>query len=156
MNNTISFDIAKTIEKMSHKIDRMDATVTEFFDTVNRILNQPPESDAVYLATVAPDMELSVILLEGAADILPCFDEADQCFEITAETPVLACYDPRQVIRLNGKRYLSGPVIFTRIDENGEYVSLTAADLYAVQTFLEQNSITLMEGRSKLPCICMG
>ncbi len=155
MNNTISFETAKTIEQMSYKIDRMDSTVTNFFDTVNRILTQQPESDAVYLAAVAPDMELTVILLEEAADILPCFDEADQCFEITAETPVLACYDPRQVITLNGKRHLSGPVIFTRINENGDYISLTAEDLYTVQTFLEQHSITLMEGRSKLPCICM-
>lgn len=152
MNNTISFETAKTIEQMSYKIDRMDSTVTNFFDTVNRILNQPY---AVYLAAVAPDMELTVILLEEAADILPCFDEADLCFEITAETPVLACYDPRQVITLNGKRHLSGPVIFTRIDENGDYISLTTEDLYTVQTFLEQHSITLMEGRSKLPCICM-
>lgn len=155
MNNTISFDTTKTIEQMSHKIDRMDATVTNFFDTVNHILNQPPESDAVYLAAVAPDMELTVILPEDAADILPCFDEADQCFEITAETPVLACYDPRQVIILNGKHHLCGPVVFTRIDENGDYISLTTKDLYAVQTFLEQHSITLMEGRNKLPCICM-
>jgi len=32
----------------------------------------------VYFAAIAPDMELTVITLDEAPDILPCFDESDQ------------------------------------------------------------------------------
>ena len=31
----------------------------------------------VYFAAIAPDMELTVITLDEAPDILPCFDESD-------------------------------------------------------------------------------
>ena len=33
----------------------------------------------VYLAAIAPDMELTVITLDEAPGILPCFEEDDAC-----------------------------------------------------------------------------
>ena len=39
-------------------------------------------SGEVYLAAIAPDMELTVITLDEAPGILPCFDEDDACLNL--------------------------------------------------------------------------
>ena len=38
-------------------------------------LSERRGSGEIYFAAIAPDMELSVITLDEAPDILPCFDE---------------------------------------------------------------------------------
>ena len=45
----------------------------------------------VYLAAIAPDMELTVITLDEAPGILPCFDEDDACLNLP-NTSLLLCY----------------------------------------------------------------
>ena len=108
----------------------------------------------VYLAAIAPDMELTVITLDEAPDILPCFEEDDACLNLP-NTSLLLCYNPAQVLKLAGKRYLTGPVIFYRTDGHRAIVSLTVEDIYRFQTYLESHSITLMADDQKLPCICI-
>ena len=64
----------------------------------------------VYFAAIAPDMELTVITLDEVPDILPCFDESDVSINLP-DTSLLLTYNPAQVLKLAGKRYLTGPVI---------------------------------------------
>ena len=78
----------------------------------------------VYLAAIAPDMELTVITLDEAPDILPCFDEDDACLNLP-DTSLLLCYNPAQVLKMRGKHYLTGPVILVRTNMDGEVISLT-------------------------------
>ena len=40
-------------------------------------LSESRGSGEIYFAAIAPDMELTVITLDEAPDILPCFDEDD-------------------------------------------------------------------------------
>ena len=108
----------------------------------------------VYLAAIAPDMELTVITLDEAPGILPCFDEDDACLNLP-NTSLLLCYNPAQVLKLAGKRYLTGPVIFYRTDGHSTIVSLTVEDIYRFQTYLEDHSTTLMADDQKLTCICI-
>ena len=108
----------------------------------------------VYLAAIAPDMELTVITLDEAPDILPCFEEDDACLNLP-NTSLLLCYNPAQVLKLAGKRYLTGPVIFYRTDGHRAIVSLTVEDIYRFQTYLESHSTTLMADGQKLTCICI-
>ena len=67
----------------------------------------------VYFAAIAPDMELTVITLDEVPDILPCFDESDVSINLP-DTSLLLTYNPAQVLKLAGKRYLTGPVILVR------------------------------------------
>ena len=108
----------------------------------------------VYLAAIAPDMELTVITLDEAPGILPCFEEDDACLNLP-DTSLLLCYNPAQVLKLAGKRYLTGPVIFYRTDGHSTIVSLTVEDIYRFQTYLESHSTTLMADGQKLTCICI-
>jgi len=108
----------------------------------------------VYLAAIAPDMELTVITPDEAPGILPCFDEDDACLNLP-DTSLLLCYNPAQVLKLAGKRYLTGPVILVRTNMDGEFISLTIDQVYLFQKYLMRHSVTLMADGQKLPCICM-
>ena len=106
----------------------------------------------VYLAAIAPDMELTVITLDEAPDILPCFEEDDACLNLP-NTSLLLCYNPAQVLKMGGKHYLTGPVILVRTNMDGEVISLTIDEVYLFQKYLASHSITLMADDQKLPCI---
>ena len=108
----------------------------------------------VYLAAIAPDMELTIITLDEAPDILPCFDESDASIHLP-DTSLLLCYNPAQVLKMAGKRYLTGPVILVRTNMDGNFISLTIDDVYRFQKFLASHSVTLMADDQKLPCICI-
>ena len=109
-------------------------------------------SGEVYLAAIAPDMELTVITLDEAPGILPCFDEDDACLNLP-DTSLLLCYNPAQVLKMGGKHYLTGPVILVRTNMDGRVISLTIDEVYLFQKYLESHSITLMADDQKLPCI---
>ena len=108
----------------------------------------------VYLAAIAPDMELTVITLDEAPDILPCFEEDNACLNLP-NTSLLLCYNPAQVLKMGGKHYLTGPVILVRTNMDGRGISLTIDEVYLFQKYLESHSITLMADDQKLPCICI-
>ena len=110
--------------------------------------------EEVYLAAIAPDMELTVITLDEAPGILPCFDEDDAYLNLP-DTSLLLCYNPVQVLELAGKHYLTGPVILVRTDIDGDILSLTIEQVYLFQKYLMRHSVTLMADGQKLPCICM-
>lgn len=95
----------------------------------------------VYFAAIAPDMELTVITLDEAPDILPCFDESDASIHLP-DTSLLLCYNPAQVLKMAGKRYLTGPVILVRTNMDGNFISLTIDDVYRFQKFLASHSVT--------------
>ena len=128
MNTTIDLKTAKTIEAMNQKINHMDNAVTDFFNKMSDVLERQLGDDEVYAAVIAPEIE---------------------------DVPLALCYDPRQVITLAGKRYLSGAVIFVRYDTDGSFVALTTSDLYLIQCYLGENSVPLMAGREKMVCICI-
>ena len=82
-------------------------------------LSERRGSGEIYFAAIAPDMELSVITLDEAPDILPCFEEDDACLNLP-NTSLLLCYNPAQVLKMGGKHYLTGPVILVRTNMDGE------------------------------------
>ena len=117
-------------------------------------LSERRGSGEIYFAAIAPDMELSVITLDEAPDILPCFDEDDAYLSIP-NTSLLLSYNPAQVLELAGKHYLTGPVILVRTNMDGEFISLTIDEVYLFQKYLMRHSVTLMADGQKLPCVCM-
>lgn len=155
MNTTIDLKTAKTIEAMNQKIDHMDNAVTDFFHKMSDVLERQLSDDEVYAAVIAPEIELTITPLANVRSYLPCFDEADSGYSISDDVPLALCYDPRQVITLAGKRYLSGAVVFVRYDTNGSFVALTTSDLYLIQCYLAENSVPLMADHEKMVCICI-
>ena len=117
-------------------------------------LSESRSSGEIYFAAIAPDMELTVITLDEAPGILPCFEEDDAYLNLP-NTSLLLCYNPAQVLKMGGKHYLTGPVILARTNMDGEVISLTIDEVYLFQKYLASHSITLMADDQKLPCICI-
>ena len=117
-------------------------------------LSESRSSGEIYFAAIAPDMELTVITLDEAPGILPCFEEDDACLNLP-NTSLLLCYNPAQVLKMGGKHYLTGPVILARTNMDGEVISLTIDEVYLFQKYLASHSTSLMADDQKLPCICI-
>ena len=102
-------------EKMLKQV--LDGAKREYdfilLDCICTILAGGKKPGEVYFAAIAPDMELTVITLDEVPDILPCFDESDVSINLP-DTSLLLTYNPAQVLKLAGKRYLTGPVILVR------------------------------------------
>ncbi len=148
MNNTIPFHSAPHAPQIT-----VDVNILSMLKQAASCLTEMA-SENVYLAAIAPDMELTVITLDEAPGILPCFEEDDACLNLP-DTSLLLCYNPVQVLKMGGKHYLTGPVILARTNMDGEVISLTIDEVYLFQKYLASHSITLMADDQKLPCICM-
>ena len=148
MNNTIPFHSAAHTPQLT-----VDVNILTMLKQAASCLTEMA-SENVYLAAIGPDMELTVITLDEAPDILPCFEEDDACLNLP-NTSLLLCYNPAQVLKMGGKHYLTGPVILARTNMDGEVISLTIDEVYLFQKYLASHSITLMADDQKLPCICI-
>ena len=148
MNNTIPFHSAPHAPQIT-----VDVNILTMLKQAASCLSEMA-SENVYLAAIGPDMELTIITLDEAPGILPCFEEDDACLNLP-NTSLLLCYNPAQVLKMGGKHYLTGPVILVRTNMDGEVISLTIDEVYLFQKYLASHSITLMADDQKLPCICM-
>ena len=148
MNNTIPFHSAPHAPQIT-----VDVNILSMLKQAASCLTEMA-SENVYLAAIGPDMELTIIMEEDAPSVLPCFDEDDALISVKG-APLFISYNPAQVLKLAGKRYLTGPVIFYRTDGHSTIVSLTVEDIYRFQTYLESHSTTLMADGQKLTCICI-
>ena len=148
MNNTIPFPSAPHAPQIT-----VDVNILSMLKQAASCLTEMV-SENVYLAAIGPDMELTIIVEEDAPSILPCFDEDDALIAVKG-APLFISYNPAQVLKLAGKRYLTGPVVFVRFNMEGEYVSLTMGDLHCIQEYLEQHSMALMADGKNLNCICL-
>ena len=130
MNNTIPFHSATHAPQIT-----VDVNILSMLKQAASCLSEMA-SENVYLAAIGPDMELTIIMEENAPSVLPCFDEGDALIAVKG-APLFISYNPAQVLKLAGKRYL------------------TVEDIYRFQTYLESHSTTLMADGQKLTCICI-
>ena len=121
-------------------------------DSTTPVSSPPVSERPLYLATAGPEMPLSVIRLEDASDYLPCFDEADLLYGIPG-LPILMSYCPAQVLYVDDEAYLTGSMIFFRIDRDGYTVSITVEDLYKLAKFLDEHSLMVVADGTVLPAI---
>ena len=93
-----SFSFANKGEKPMNNTTRTIRSEEITIDMrVLTIMEDGRKNGEIYLAAIAPNMELTVITLDEAPDILPCFDEDDACVNIPDSTLML-CYNPAQVL----------------------------------------------------------
>ena len=139
MNNTIPFHSAPHAPQIT-----VDVNILTMLKQAASCLTEAAGRD-VYLAAIGPDMELTIIMEEDAPSVLPCFDEDDALITVKG-APLFISYNPAQVLKLAGKRYLTGPVIFYRTDGHSTIVSLTVEDTIVTRR--------AMNGGQDLPIIC--
>ena len=104
MNNTIPFHSAPHAPQIT-----VDVNILTMLKQAASCLTEAAGKD-VYLAAIGPDMELTIIMEEDAPSVLPCFDEDDALISVKG-APLFISYNPAQVLKLAGKRYLTGHLL---------------------------------------------
>ena len=100
MDNTIPFNPTScTVRTEQITVDVSILSVLNHAASPGR---HKPDAN-IYLAAIAPDMELTIIMEEDAPHILPCFDEEDATITIKG-APLFISYNPAQVLTLAGNR----------------------------------------------------
>ena len=65
-------------------------------------------SGEVYLAAIAPDMELTIITLDELPAFCPALRRTMPALNLP-DTSLLLCYNPAQVLKMAARHYLTGP-----------------------------------------------
>lgn len=146
MTNRTSEPNVAAIQEMLHSLN---AAVLEHYNSSH---NARTAEEEVFLAAIAPRSELSIITKDDVTCFLPCYEDGAALLTFSS-SPFIAFYCPAQVLRHTGKYYLTGPVVFSRLGANGEIKSVTTHDLYQIQNYLAEHSVTLMSDGQEMTCI---
>ena len=87
-------------------------------------------------------------------DVLKCFGTDDSVIQ-APDCDLLMSYDERQILVLDGRKYLVGPAIFYDVDGDGEDVSVTAEDIYDVQRMVASRTVILCADGQDFPALLL-
>ena len=117
---------------------------------------------------VTPEAEVDSIVMVMRPDKTPevmqetqCWDEIESkgsydCLEVVSDDELAVdglaiVYDGRRVLHLGRERYLLGPVIVYKCDEDGDGVSLSAEDVIAAVVYFSDHTVTLYADGKDFP-----
>ncbi|MCD8216614.1 MAG: hypothetical protein LUD01_00965 [Clostridiales bacterium] len=111
------------------------------------------DDEPVIMVAAIPGQPIKVVDVEEAYSILHCFGEDDVINGAPAETCVVMSYDEKDVRKVGGKRYVAGPILFYDVDDDGEEISLTAQEIYAIRLAVESRTVILTEKGRKFAAV---
>ncbi|WP_300913569.1 hypothetical protein [Faecalibaculum rodentium] len=117
---------------------------------------------------VVPEAEADSIVMVMRPDKTPevmqetqCWEEIESrgkydCLEVVSDDALdveglAIVFDGRRVLNLGRERYLLGPVIVYKCDEDGDSVSLTAEDVIAAVVYFADHTVTLCANGEDFP-----
>jgi len=134
--------------------DALHAVINGTLDMMRCIYGETDDLDKpVIMVAAIPGQPIKVVDVEEAYSILHCFGEDDVINGAPAETCVVMSYDEKDVRKVGGKRYVAGPILFYDVDDDGEEISLTAQEIYAIRLAVESRTVILTEKGRKFAAI---
>lgn len=122
---------------------------------LSAFFGQLEKEKTIYLAAAGPDLALSVIRQEDVFDHLSCFDESDAIYNLP-DSDIMMSYCPAEMIHLPGKRYLTGTVVFFKLDDDDyDIKSLGLEDICKITEFLSEHDTALMADGVSFNGICL-
>lgn len=117
---------------------------------------------------VTPEAEVDSIVMVMRPDKTPevmleteCWDEVESrgnydCLEVVSDDELdveglTIVFDGSRILRLGRERYLLGPVIVYKTDEDGDGVSLSAEDVIAAVVYFADHTVTLCADGKDFP-----
>jgi hypothetical protein len=65
--------------------------------------------------------------------------------ELAPDTDFVISYDRQLLFKVGDQKYLDGPALIYAVDEEGEVLSLSVADIYEIQEMLERRTLLVTE-----------
>ena len=112
------------------------------------------DSDYILMVAALPGKGIQVRDVTECFDVLKCFGTDDSVIQVP-DCDLLMSYDERQVLVLDGRKYLVGPAIFYDVDGDGEDVSVTAEDIYDIQRMVARRTVILCADGQEFPALLL-
>ncbi len=116
--------------------------------------NTPTDNKNILMVAALPGKGIQVRNVTECFEVLQCFGDTDSVIQ-APDCDLLMSYDERQVLVLDERRYLVGPAIFYDVDDDGEDVSVTAADIYDVQRMVARRTVMLCADGQDFPALLL-
>ncbi|MBS6877893.1 MAG: hypothetical protein KH214_12545 [Ruminococcus sp.] len=141
-------------------VDLLVAGIGEMLDGIRHCLkaadlhSSSTDSDYILMVAALPGKGIQVKDVTECFDVLKCFGTDDSVIQ-APDCDLLMSYDERQVLVLDGRKYLVGPAIFYDVDGDGEDVSVTAEDIYDVQRMVAHRTVILCADGQDFPALLL-
>ncbi len=141
-------------------VDLLAAGIGEMLDGIRHCLKatdlhgNSTDSDCLLMIAAFPGKGIQVRDVTECFEVLKCFGTEDSVIQLP-DCNLLMSYDERQVLVVDGRKYLVGPAIFYDVDGDGEDVSVTAEDIYEVQRIVAQRTVILCADGQEFPALLL-
>lgn len=141
-------------------VDLLVAGIGEMLDGIRHCLkatdlhSSSTDSDYILMVAALPGKGIQVRDVTECFDVLKCFGTDDSVIQVP-DCDLLMSYDERQVLVLDGRKYLVGPAIFYDVDGDGEDVSVTAEDIYDIQRMVARRTVILCADGQEFPALLL-
>lgn len=108
------------------------------------------------VAAITPGRTMELMKLDEAETAFEAVEE-DEIVVVISELGLMASVSERHLVHIEGHSYLAGDTrgVAYAFDEDGEITGLGAADLYALQMHLKENTFVLGSDRPDRKCIAV-
>ena len=137
--------------EMNGKANAVDVDVDLLVAGIGEMLT---DSDYILMVAALPGKGIQVRDVTECFDVLKCFGTDDSVIQVP-DCDLLMSYDERQVLVLDGRKYLVGPAIFYDVDGDGEDVSVTAEDIYDIQRMVARRTVILCADGQEFPALLL-
>ena len=148
MSSSFSPEDLKVFEILAERLFR------QFIYDVSDLNDDAPYQEVTYLVAAEPADTPSIIGLEDVQDYLPEFNESDMLYGLL-DAPIMMSYCPEDVLRVEGKHYLTGAMIFFRVDRDLSTISVTLGDLRHILRFLWKRYEVIEADGESINAICL-
>ena len=107
-----------------------------------------------FMVAFTPGEQMKVIPKDKAEEYLHCLGE-DDVIELAPDTDFVISYDRQLLFKVGDQKYLDGPALIYAVDEEGEVLSLSVADIYEIQEMLERRTLLVTEDGDEMPVLSL-
>lgn len=132
---------------------QMDIFMEALLDVVDEGLEMKEED--ILMMTARPGFAPVIVTVAEVEKIMPEFNEEDGVLEIP-DLCLMVSFHPDDLTCIDGKTYLTGPMVFFDMDEDCRFISLKAEDMYLITGYMTSNSVTLKNGETEFQALCLG
>lgn len=108
--------------------------------------------EPVLMVAVTPGEPMKIITESEAEEYLPAFEHEDDISEVP-EVGLVMSYRKEGVFQVGDRCYLDTSFLIYNLDEDGETISLSGKDLYAVQELLKKRTVMVRQDGEEMPVI---
>lgn len=119
-----------------------------------KVVKYDENGQVPYMIAFTPGEPMKVITRDEAEEYLPCFGE-DDVIELAPDTDLIISYDRQLLFKIGYQKYLDGPALIYKVNDEGKIITLNVADIYKIQEMLELRTLLVTEDGDEMPVLSL-